>query len=170
MAEFEDNGLLSKKSRARIFAYRILFFLISFLLLNSILVREIHAKVFIPRLDRMDPFENPQSFDAREIYSGRFKINGVSSEMHILYSQEIPLSTSVRLERADPDHIRLQKSSNNQNIIGMWKSDASEKQFLIRVGVSFLFLMGKRLHFLERNKTSNGLLYSRNWIQINKIN
>lgn len=90
-----------------------------------------HAAVYTTR-SGVGQIDNPSSFGAKQIYSGRFKINGVEAEMVILASN-LPsneLFTNLVGNPASRPDVRHSKSAGG-TILGSIGEGSNSRRFLI---------------------------------------
>ncbi len=102
------------------------------LLAFALLAMSAHGRVFTTRPGGPASLENPQSFKAREIYGGRFRINGQLAEMRVL-AGSVSATDTIRLFHAQdgstPKDLRYRSSAGT--VVGAVGRGGDEKRFLI---------------------------------------
>ena len=104
----------------------------SLLLFLFLILPSMEARVYTPRPQGAATIDNPASFGARQIYAGRFRINGRSANMCIL-SGNNSVSDTLRVLTGGGDSgangMRFRAAGDTA--IGSVGKDSEEKRFLI---------------------------------------
>jgi len=90
------------------------------------------GKIFTTRTGQTGSFDNPESLGAKEIYGGRFRINGHPAEMQIL-AGSASVKETLDLLRGSNEGAgsNLKHRESPGTVVGSWGEGASEKRFLI---------------------------------------
>ncbi len=91
-----------------------------------------HARVYTTRPGKSGSLDHPESFGAREIYGGRFRINGHLAEMQLLAGSASVMDTLRMLTPStEDDQGNLRYRASEGTVVGSWGHGASEKRFLM---------------------------------------
>lgn len=93
----------------------------------------LQSRVFTPRSGAsLGSFDSPQSFRAKEIYSGKFRINGRLADMRILAGAS-PMTVTLKTlsQEADQRKFKLTYRTSPNMAVGTLGQGESEKRFMI---------------------------------------
>ncbi len=130
-----------------------------FVLFGFAVVKPVEARVYTTRPGDIN-FDNPESFGAKEIYGGQFRINGHLAEMKILAGTASVTETLQKLGGGNNDDPKkgLRYRASKDTVVGAWGQGASERRFLISsVGSTrscLVFILKGESGLFEKQKVS----------------